>query len=493
MKIISKILVVCLAVLLVGSIFGLVGDPIENEVQIRTKREDSNSTVDINDDRVDFGMFEYSTDELDLDVVMEEGKTAIWVFYGDETKLGSIETNDVEFDWSEHGEFDEREFRVEVEEYGDVLEIDWGWNDLSGDIPTELGELENLERLVLQWSELSGNIPAEIGNLQNLKELDLSNNELEGEIPAEIGNLENLVELDLWDNNLEGEIPTEIGNLKNLEGLYLWYNDLEGEIPTEIGNLGNLKNLFLDNNDLTGEIPTEFGNLKDLEVLKIRRDGMPNEGLSGEIPAEIGNLQNLTQLDFWNNALSGDIPAEIGNLQNLEQLYLGRNELSGEIPAELGELKNLTDLRLHDNDLSGEIPVEISGLTEIERLYLQDNDLEGYEIGAFSTQPSLGDIEIGHDHEKVLDLSDNDLSSENVDNILSDLVESLTIEERASAEVDLRGNAAPSEEGMEYKETLEEEGWEIYVSDDEDTPGFTSLLFLSSAITATLIYKKKKE
>ena len=67
-----------------------------------------------------------------------------------------------------------------------------GGNQLSGDIPAELGNLANLEFLHLHSNQLGGAIPAELGNLANLEELLLSTNQLTGEIPVELGNLANL-------------------------------------------------------------------------------------------------------------------------------------------------------------------------------------------------------------------------------------------------------------------------------------------------------------
>ena len=92
---------------------------------------------------------------------------------------------------------------------------------------------------------------------------------LSGEIPSEIGNMTNLTVLDLgsggrcqprW-NSFSGEIPPEIGNLTNLTQLYLHQNQLTGEIPSEIGNLTNLQALQLQNNQLSGEIPQEVCDL----------------------------------------------------------------------------------------------------------------------------------------------------------------------------------------------------------------------------------------
>ena len=136
-----------------------------------------------------------------------------------------------------------------------------GWNNLTGSIPPEIGNLTNLTYLSLGWNNLTGSIPSEIGNLTNLTRLGLYINQLTGSIPSEIGNLTNLTRLYLDDNELTGEIPSEIGNLSNLERLYLDYNQLTGSIPLEIGNLTNLERLYLDRNQLTGEIPESICDL----------------------------------------------------------------------------------------------------------------------------------------------------------------------------------------------------------------------------------------
>ena len=60
--------------------------------------------------------------------------------------------------------------------------------------------------------------------------LSLYDNELSGEIPSELGRLTNLRALRLDGNELSGEIPPELGSLTNLEELYLG-NELRGCIP----------------------------------------------------------------------------------------------------------------------------------------------------------------------------------------------------------------------------------------------------------------------
>ena len=126
----------------------------------------------------------------------------------------------------------------------------WG-NQLSGPIPAELGNLSNLEYLVLQSNQLSGPIPSELGNLSRLEGLILNGNQLSGPIPPALGNLSNLKGLLLLGNQLSGPIPPSIGKLTKLEVLFLQKNNLSGPIPPALGNLSNLKGLMLfDNPDL---------------------------------------------------------------------------------------------------------------------------------------------------------------------------------------------------------------------------------------------------
>jgi len=48
-----------------------------------------------------------------------------------------------------------------------------GHNQLTGNIPSELGLLSNLQELHLEGNQLSGNIPSELGLLTSLEMLHL--------------------------------------------------------------------------------------------------------------------------------------------------------------------------------------------------------------------------------------------------------------------------------------------------------------------------------
>jgi len=128
-------------------------------------------------------------------------------------------------------------YGVVLNENGCVVELRLSDNQLVGNLPPELGSLENLSRLYLYNNEISGNIPPELGNLYNLRQLWLFNNDLTGEIPAELGNLITLTHFGVGRNQLSGELPPDLGNLYNLIYLGLQANQLTGCYPPDLLNL----------------------------------------------------------------------------------------------------------------------------------------------------------------------------------------------------------------------------------------------------------------
>ena len=286
---------------------------------------------------------------------------------------------------------------VTTDRNGRVVELDLSENELNGTIPSELGNLTNLEELTLSQNQLRGVIPPELGNLTNLEVLDLYENRLSGSIPPELGNLSNLEALSLSKNNLRGTIPSELVKLNNLRWLFLWGNQLNGSIPLELGRLTNLEWLYLSDNRLSGTIPTELGNLTNLERLFLW-----GNQLRGTIPSELGNLTDLTMLALSDNQLSGAIPPELGNLINLESLDLWGNELSGTVPPQLENLSGLTELFLANNQLSGCLP-------EIWRV-IEDSDLDDVGLQFCSDREVLVTLYEATDGDNWLE-NDNWLSS----------------------------------------------------------------------------------
>mgnify|MGYP000256069636 CR=1 FL=1 len=314
-------------------------------------------------------------------------------------------------------------------------------------IPLEIGSLTNLEILYLSSNDIT-NIPITIGSLSSLRVLRLNSNLITGGLPKEIGDLQNLTYFAIQYNYMSGCHPPELINLcdmstsvtidygnnnfdatwsdfcdtgagvcsiapcrqsdsLNLVALYnatngaswlnRWYlhqpvttwhgvttnalgcvieldlsnNDLIGTIPLEIGDL-NLLNLDLSNNFLSGTIPISMENMSRLVTLDLS-----DNQLSDNIPPELGNLTQLTVLNLSDNFLDGNIPLELGELTKLTTLDLSDNSLTGTIPFELGTLLNLNNLYLFDNELSGNIPYTFDDLYYLDRMWLSGNQLSG--------------------------------------------------------------------------------------------------------------------
>ncbi len=323
-------------------------------------------------------------------------------------------------------------FGVTTNEDGRVVKLALVENGLRGELPTQTGELTELEVLELERNEMTGSLPVSFGKLSNLTVIDLDENELSGELPRSLSMLGELEVLSLFSNAFSGNIPEQLDSLGNLKVLDLGSNDFSGEIPGQLGELGKLRILRLDDNRLAGEIPPEFGDLRFVEELLLS-----GNRLSGPIPSELEGLASVKWLRLGSNLLSGPIPDELAQLSTLIELDLSNNRLSGPIPKWLGDFGELTALHMAGNlDLTGCLTEELSRL--------ENNDFEQLGLGLCESDPGprnalvalynatdgpnwknnrnwLSDLSVGEWHGVrtdlegrvvALDLEDNNLSGE---------------------------------------------------------------------------------
>ncbi|KAK3419982.1 hypothetical protein EUGRSUZ_G00758, partial [Eucalyptus grandis] len=263
--------------------------------------------------------------------------------------------------------------------------LDVSENQLEGGLPSELGfTLPNIEIISTWQNYLTGPIPESISNASNLEEIQIGlnnfigkllrmvGNHISGNIPSEIENLNKLKYLHLGYNELSGQIPESFGNLRMLTELYLDSNNLWGSIPSSLKNCQNLLLLNLSTNNLSGYIPSEIMGLSSLSIyLDLSRNS-----LTGSLPEEVGKLQNLGELHLDGNRLSQQIPSSIGSCISMEHLYVQDNFFEGPLPSIMSSMRGLQVLNVSNNQLSGQIPKFLESLN-LTNLSLSYNDFEG--------------------------------------------------------------------------------------------------------------------
>jgi hypothetical protein len=144
-------------------------------------------------------------------------------------------------------------------------------------------------------------------------------NNLTGTLPSSLGNISNLITLELSENLLSGGIPSTLGQLSNLTGLYLSFNQFSGNIPSELGSLSKLKILDLQENLLGGTIPAALDNLTALTFLNIPQNEFTFAGMEGLAQAYAGinftyNDQATIKVnEIQSNVLSVDAGGTLSN------------------------------------------------------------------------------------------------------------------------------------------------------------------------------------
>ncbi|XP_050143820.1 probable LRR receptor-like serine/threonine-protein kinase At3g47570 isoform X2 [Malus sylvestris] len=167
-------------------------------------------------------------------------------------------------------------------------------NGFEGRIHPSLGNCQRLLFLDLSSNNLTGTIPKELFRISSIS-IYMPNNQLTGPLPSEVGNLVNLVELYVSGNKLSGEIPTSLGSCIMLVLLHLKGNEFQGIIPISLKSLRSLEEIDLSSNNLSGQIPEFLGKFRFLSHLNLSYNNF-----EGKMPEE-GIFSNATSLSILGN------------------------------------------------------------------------------------------------------------------------------------------------------------------------------------------------
>ncbi|CAL9049296.1 unnamed protein product [Musa banksii] len=322
--------------------------------------------------------------------------------------------------------------------------LDISYNNLSGQIPTMLGdqcnltvldlshnniggELTNLfyglstcsqgasiSFLVLKGNNLTGIIPSSMGQLSQLHKVDLSSNSLAGNITeAHFLNLTSLLELIIASNSLNVILPNDWRPPFSAITIDMSFCHLRGKLPEWFQTQQQLKWLYLSGVGVSGSLPIWFSNFsKGLEILNLSSNyltgqlpsppqfilDLSNNSFVGPIPSSFEEGASLILLSLSRNHINGDFPSFFCNM-NFEVLDLSNNHLIGKIPNCHNSFPTfLRSLHLNNNNLSGTIPSFLKYCNKLITVDLGENKL-------FSKIPTW----IGRNHSslKVLRLRSN--------------------------------------------------------------------------------------
>ncbi|KAI9200988.1 hypothetical protein LWI28_016161 [Acer negundo] len=229
-------------------------------------------------------------------------------------------------------------------------------NLLTGKFPVGFRNLSSLEKFDASTNKLEGDL-SEVGFLSNLVTLQLFENQLSGEVPAELGKFQKLVNLSLYTNKLTGPLPQELGSWAEFDFIDVSENLLTGPIPPSMCKRGTMRGLLMLQNKFTGEIPASYANCVTLERFRVS-----NNSLTGIVPAGIWGLPGVKIIDIAMNQFEGPITQDIKNAKALGLLFAGYNRLSGELPEEITQATSFERIDLRSNLLQGKLPVLSLGL-----------------------------------------------------------------------------------------------------------------------------------
>ncbi|KAJ3324133.1 prephenate dehydratase [Boothiomyces sp. JEL0866] len=235
-----------------------------------------------------------------------------------------------------------------------ITSLQLDWRQMTGYIPPEIGQLSQLQVLVLANNKLQGNpisnlgtIPKEIGQLYNLYKLDLSNNQLSGPVPQEIYNLPSYSASSFDFGNLLPSVPlatvTTILTTTTSTTTTIVTSILPKSIPAtqtmtfgSIVNSTSTPNLSINDTLSDTTIFTVFGSIVGvlfvilfislIYILVTRKDEVPDDddeayllkrtlfkNLNHNVPDKVDLLPKVVQLNSFSTDVNQDDIIEIAD------------------------------------------------------------------------------------------------------------------------------------------------------------------------------------
>ena len=218
---------------------------------------------------------------------------------------------------------------------GHVTKLDLARSGLQGKIDSSLCELQHLAFLNLSYNYFKAQkIPKCIGSLSQLRQLKLATSDFAGAIPCELGNLTNLQTLVLRGNdNLFANDLEWISHLSTLTYLDLSFVNLSGaaDWPSSISKISSLSELHFAACRLPCVNPKSFSPMNTSTSLKVLN--LMQNNLNSSIMPWVHNVSKVfTHLYLSDNSFQGLLPHTFGTMTSLEVVDFSFNHFEGGIP-----------------------------------------------------------------------------------------------------------------------------------------------------------------
>lgn len=190
---------------------------------------------------------------------------------------------------------------------------------------------------------------------------------------------------------------------------------------------------------------------------------MPYNNFTGPLPSMSTN-PSIYYIDLADNRLDGPVPS-FSNRQSLSYLFLHNNRFTTFLGFE--GCRSIDYLYLYNNQLAGNIPIlgSPSASPNISRVYLFNNLFTGYTKTSFTGLSRL----------YYLDISNNQLTESDLNNIIDDLFDNYAAAPRGGVNINLRSQTRavgynPSSVGSDREKAvrdkitfLQSKGWIITI------------------------------
>ena len=331
-------------------------------------------------------------------------------------------------------------FGVETSDSGAVVGLSLGSNNLTGEIPGLLAELDDLVTLDLSGNTLAGEIPKELEELHQLRNLVLNGNALGGPLTGEVGDMGGLRYLHIGDNNFIGVVPGSFADLE-LDTLYAagsgvcvppslgdWFDGIAQtdsttrcvasitieiiELPSltfyAVGETGKLSATYVSAEGDTTETAPVTWSSGDTAVATVDAWGRVTAAGDGatevtatydSTTASIEVVVDLPENDRdvlailydrargagWTNGTNWGSDEPLSDWAGVETddsgrvvgLSLSDNNLRGTLHSSIGQLDQLVTLDVSGNWITGSIPADLGDLSLLRDLALSVNGFSG--------------------------------------------------------------------------------------------------------------------